>query len=66
MFITIQENNIWTLCNSAVETTTRNNITLVDEAEQIWDKYNKPLKLFADCHNIYNSSTFLIDSEIND
>ena len=65
MFITIQENNILTLCNSVVETATRNDITLVDEAEQIRDKYHKLFKLFADCHNIYNS-TFLIDSEIND
>lgn len=66
MFITIQENNILTLCNSVVETATRNDIALLDEAEQIRNKYHKLFKLFADCHNIYNSSKFLVDSEIND
>ena len=62
MFITIEENNILTLCNSVVETATRNEITLVNEAEQISDKYHKVIKLFTDYNNIYNSSMFLVDN----
>ena len=61
----MQPQNISTLCKAVVETAQKVCPRLLDESEKISRVFGQALSLFSVCHNVYDSSRYLSDSEIN-
>ena len=56
ILITLQLNNIATLCNSVIETAKTHDLSLLSDAKAISEKFHVALTLFSKCHKLYDGS----------
>lgn len=59
----LKPKNTETLCHSIIETAINNDPTLLSEATQVSEKFEKAFSKFAACHNLYES-TMLKDNDV--
>lgn len=66
LFITLQLNNIATLCNSVIETAKTHDLSLLSDAKEISEKFHVALTLFSKCHNLYDGSKTFSEANIRE
>ena len=64
--ITLQLNNIATLCNSVIETAKTHDLSLLSDAKAISEKFHVALTLFSKCHKLYDGSKTFTETNIRE
>ena len=66
ILITLQLNNIATLCNSLIETAKTHDLSLLSDAKAISEKFHIALTLFSKCHKLYDEIKTFSETNIRE
>ena len=66
ILITLQLNNIATLCNSVIETAKTHDLSLLSDAKAISEKFHIALTLFSKCHKLYDEIKTFSETNIRE
>ena len=66
ILITLQLNNIATLCNSVTATAKTHDLSLLSDAKAISEKFHIALTLFSKCHKLYDGIKTFSETNIRE